>query len=172
MRRPKYCARPGAPINDEQANLVGYEMEYMERDGIDVTPDAFLERSAEASHPCHVLFPWDDKKAAHQHRLDLARRFMGSVQIIEVKTRPPTRARYSVRVQKESSSKREYVTKRKVVKSDDYMSQMSEQLYVRIRAAVRTAEDLGLNDKWWARLTTAFNAGLPDGVFPDEEEAA
>lgn len=38
-----------------------------------ITPDDVVEAAKDPSSTGHKWFPWDDKAAAHQHRLDLAR---------------------------------------------------------------------------------------------------
>jgi hypothetical protein len=46
-----------------------------------VTAEALVLAARDQTHPLHKEFPWDDKKAAHQHRLDVARRIIASVRV-------------------------------------------------------------------------------------------
>jgi hypothetical protein len=47
-----------------------------------VTADLVVAAAKNASHVLHSLFDWNDKTAAHQQRLDIARNIIASVQII------------------------------------------------------------------------------------------
>jgi hypothetical protein len=49
-----------------------------------LTPTAVVEDAQSEDSPLHPFFEWDDDKAAHEHRLDQARRLIRSVKINEV----------------------------------------------------------------------------------------
>jgi hypothetical protein len=51
-----------------------------------VTAEALVQAARDSAHPLHKEFPWDDKRAAHQHRLDVARRIIASVRIVVTTT--------------------------------------------------------------------------------------
>lgn len=53
-----------------------------------VMPEVLVAEAADKEHPLHGDFPWDDKIAAHKHRLDIARRIISSVRVAyETETR-------------------------------------------------------------------------------------
>ena len=54
-----------------------------ERDG-QLTPGAVVEAGTPANAPLHTEFDWDDAHAAHEHRLDQARRLIRSVKIVVI----------------------------------------------------------------------------------------
>jgi hypothetical protein len=45
-------------------------------------PQKVVIAATDKSSPLHRYFEWDDGKAAHQHRLDQARRLIGSVRVL------------------------------------------------------------------------------------------
>jgi hypothetical protein len=46
-----------------------------------LTPEAVVEAAKAEKHPLHRFFTWDDKKAAHAHRIDQARTLIRSVRL-------------------------------------------------------------------------------------------
>ena len=46
-----------------------------------LTPDAVVAAAASKASPLHELFEWDQKKAAHQHRIEQARSLIRSVRV-------------------------------------------------------------------------------------------
>lgn len=56
-----------------------------EKNGGVLTPEAVVADAKSAKSPLNKLFTWDDKEAAHQHRLMVARTIIRSVKV-EVKT--------------------------------------------------------------------------------------
>jgi hypothetical protein len=44
--------------------------------------ELLVKAARDKNHPLHKDFTWDDKKAAHKHRLDVAREIISSVRII------------------------------------------------------------------------------------------
>jgi hypothetical protein len=50
------------------------------RDGV-LTPEDVVSDARSAKSPLHGLFTWDDKEAAHQHRLMVARSIIRSVKV-------------------------------------------------------------------------------------------
>jgi hypothetical protein len=60
------------------------------RDG-SVAPSVVVKEATPKRAPLHDEFEWDDKVAAHQHRLDTARRIIRVVKIAPAKNQPPQR---------------------------------------------------------------------------------
>lgn len=54
----------------------------LEQEGGRVTAEALVQAARNQRHPMHGDFPWDDAKAAHQYRLDLARGYIAEVRIV------------------------------------------------------------------------------------------
>lgn len=66
-------SQPSAAANDALLLL--------ERDGR-LTPEDVVHAASDRSSPLHGLFEWDDKKAAHSHRLTQARRLIRGVRVV------------------------------------------------------------------------------------------
>jgi hypothetical protein len=47
-----------------------------------ITAERVVDAARQQDHPLHHDFIWDDVKAAHQHRLDQARRLIASVKVV------------------------------------------------------------------------------------------
>lgn len=54
-----------------------------------LTPSRLVAAAKSPAHPLHDRFPWDDKKAAHEHRLSIARHIIVSVHIKPAGSRVP-----------------------------------------------------------------------------------
>lgn len=46
-----------------------------------LTPDLVIKEATDKKHPLHPAFEWDDKVAAHKHRLEQARKVIGCVML-------------------------------------------------------------------------------------------
>lgn len=58
-------------------------IETLERAGSGhLTAEALVQAARDSRHPMHVDFPWSDAKAAHQHRLYLARGYIAEVRVV------------------------------------------------------------------------------------------
>lgn len=168
----KYQARQNGPLSTAQANLVATECNAMEKQGVLVTPPNLVSRSKGSSSRLHSLFEWNNSVAAKQHRLAQARSFLSSVYEIVVNKANPVRSRLSVEVNTTAGPERAYETRRRVLRSNTHLDQMSRQLYARIKGAVKTAEDLDLGDydKEWSSLIGAVHRHMPIAAQLDEEE--
>lgn len=80
MKRTKriYKAKPGAPFTQKNAQQIGEEIEKL---GESVTP-AELVSEAKRNTVLKKYFTWDDRKAAHDHRLWQARHLLGSLSVV------------------------------------------------------------------------------------------
>jgi hypothetical protein len=47
-----------------------------------LTAEALVEAARNPRHPMHLDFQWDNAKAAHQYRLDLARGYIAEVRVV------------------------------------------------------------------------------------------
>jgi hypothetical protein len=66
-------------MNNQQ--LIKLEIEKLEIGG-KLTPDRVLEAAKDPQSILHGLFEWDNKLAAHQHRLEQARSLIRSVKVV------------------------------------------------------------------------------------------
>lgn len=62
-------------------NIIRAELEKIAINGR-LTPESVVETSKDENHPLHSYFEWDDEKAAHQHRLDKARKIIVFIPIV------------------------------------------------------------------------------------------
>lgn len=62
-----------------------------------LTPDAVVQEAKQLESPLHDCFEWDNKKAAHQHRLDQARGLIRSVKLEIVRNEKVITSVYWVR---------------------------------------------------------------------------
>lgn len=46
-----------------------------------LTPEGVVKAAADSTSPLHALFEWDNKKAAHQHRIEQARSLIRSIKV-------------------------------------------------------------------------------------------
>jgi hypothetical protein len=122
--------RQGGPRPAVDAETFGSFIESL-AEGADpgaVPPRLIVEKARPRSHPCHDLFDWNDKHAAHSHRLDQARHFVNRLRIVrvEVKDNPTIseRAFYSVRT---PDDHRGYVARRRILNDRDLRVQVIER---------------------------------------------
>jgi len=74
-------ARPGSRVNEEAVRDVGGTIVKLLQKK-KCSAENLLAEASKPSNPAHKHFEWDDAKAAHQHRLDQARRFIVSIEIV------------------------------------------------------------------------------------------
>ena len=119
------------------------------RNGESITPEAVIDDARDPSSPLHACFEWDDKKAAHQHRLDQARELIRAVpvhvQYEEITIRAPKYVRDS-----EKGSEAGYVELTKLRSSKEAARETLRSEADRANAALQRARAvatvLGLND--------------------------
>lgn len=80
MQVKVYGAKPGAHINDEEAQIIGPELERITGNG-QATARDIVERARVASSPLHKHFEWNDSVAAELHREDQARALARSIEV-------------------------------------------------------------------------------------------
>lgn len=82
---PAYFAREGSRFTDEDAALIGPELERLASAGHSSTKD-ILEEGRDPGSPLHPFFEWRDEEAAEAHRRQQAREIAGSI-LVRVKVR-------------------------------------------------------------------------------------
>lgn len=86
LKALRYCPSVGAKYGEEKAQLVGMELEGMMREGIDITPEALVERARNPKSALHSLIEWDDKVAAEKWRKHEARQIVNHIEIVVKKS--------------------------------------------------------------------------------------
>jgi len=125
MKEPKYGWKINAFGMDAQT--AGERlMEIREKNKDKLKPEFVLEDATSEDSPLHNSFEWDDKKAAHQHRLKIAQKMLQFLVIIEFgdeKLEPPIRAVLSI----EKNNERYYQTSAKVLTDMELRQQILEE---------------------------------------------
>lgn len=104
-KKLKYKPRPGYPVNENDAELIGSFLETNFPNG-EINPEDLLRLATPKSSPIHDYFEWSDAKAAHEYRLDQARKLIRSI-VVEIEGES-TPAYHNVYI--ESANHRRYVT--------------------------------------------------------------
>jgi hypothetical protein len=116
-----YDFRSGRSLKNVNAQHVGEELERIRADKGKLVPADVLEAAAEEHSPLHAAFEWDDSAAAHQHRLNQARRLIVSIRILNAPTGPHTTAYVSV---KSPDKGRSYLPTADVMTDDELASRV------------------------------------------------
>lgn len=163
----RYQLRKGAHLSKEDGEKLVETIEHIQAEGQPLVPQALVEYAKPKRSPIHHLFEWDDSEAARLHRLNQARQHIGAIVQIDISTRKPGRAAYSIQIDK---GKREYKMREEVVASDSAITQVSWDLYRRCVAAVNEAESLGLfaTDPAWSRIGAAVRTTEPLSMDPQK----
>lgn len=81
----KYKWRPASRFTRLDPQSVGEELERIRvSHGIHVTAEQIVESASDPMSPIHKAFPWDDARAAHEHRLETARSLLRSIETVRV----------------------------------------------------------------------------------------
>ena len=78
-----YAYRSGHSVSQLDPQAVGDELERIRAEKGSLKPEFVVEAAQEDGNPLHDGFDWDNEKAAHQHRLQQARRMIVAVRIID-----------------------------------------------------------------------------------------
>lgn len=124
---------PGARIRKADAEVLGKTFEALKASG-PLTAERVLQEAVSARSPLHKFFEWDDRKAAHQYRLEQARRLVRSIEVVleDAKGKQvPMKAYYSV---KDSEGQRGYEAMAFVFSSPDLADQIIEEAHAQLEA--------------------------------------
>lgn len=81
---------PSAGVSAEEAYK---QLEKIRSKEGELTPEAVIENAKSNRSKLHKLFEWDDTEAAHQYRMEQARRMLRSIEIVyKEKPKTPRRA--------------------------------------------------------------------------------
>lgn len=80
--RKTYRAIKGARFSDAQARIFGRRLDWLiENNGREITPEDIVRDAKNPRSPFHKVMDWNDKSAAHQHRLHQARRILQGITV-------------------------------------------------------------------------------------------
>lgn len=98
---PKYSWKDNYPKPPIDADVFGGTVEKLEEQlNRPVSPLDVVQEAENPESPIHAAIPWDDKIAAHKHRLQCARELLGGLQLVRVRmadgSREVGRALYNI----------------------------------------------------------------------------
>jgi hypothetical protein len=135
MPKTQYQARKGFRLNDEEAQVVGEELERLKQHDGDLRPERVVKAAEDVKSRLHKHFTWDDEEAAFLHRVDEARYLIRSIEVYYIDQKEetkPIKAFYNVvktpsnkpNVDVEALPYRTYVSLQDVLENNDYRSQV------------------------------------------------
>lgn len=126
----KFVAVKGSRLNNEQAQIIGEELELIKQNNGQLTPEAIVRQAKAKKSRLHGFFDWDDKTAAGQYRISQARYLLRSIEVhyVAEKSEPKSiKAFYSVTNKTDKKEERIYVSLGDMVKNKDYRQQVIER---------------------------------------------
>ncbi len=125
---------PGSRIRKADAKVLGETFERIKASGKHLTAETVLTEATNPRSPLHKYFNWDDASAAHQYRLEQARRLIRSIEVVIEDARGkqvPMRAYYSV---KDAEGTRGYEPMTFVFESPDLADQVIAEAVSQLEA--------------------------------------
>ena len=155
--KSRYQPKPGARISKKAAILVGDALEAMRAADINPTAANLLEMATSRGCALHKLFDWNDASAADRYRLDYAGYLIRSVIEIDLVTLKPGRSFHPIEF--ETYPAGHFIGRREVIRTPDYLDQVSRRMYADIVSQIAEAESLGLL-KWkgWKAIAKAVRS--------------
>lgn len=150
-RNRKYLAAPGAPYDNDDAQVIGRELDRLEHNGVPVTPDNVVSVATDADSPLHKFFTWDNVQAADNWRKSEARGLISHLLvIIEKDEGEPValKARISVTTHnaEHHAAAPEYVSVCAVLNSPAMRSQVLHQAQQELKSWAEKYERLGITE--------------------------
>jgi hypothetical protein len=150
-RNQRYAAAPGAPFTDQEAEVVGCELDRIEESGQPVTPDNIVLAAMPEDSPLHGFFTWDNDEAADQWRKQEARSLVSHLLVVVERQEGEAvamKARISVTTAKTEhhSAATEYVSSYRVLSSPSMREQLLHEAKQEIRCWARKYAALGLTE--------------------------
>ena len=128
-----FRAAPGSRLRAGDVDALGQTLERLKLAG-PLTAERVLDEASDRSSPLYKYFEWDNDKAAHQYRLEQARRLIRSIEVvIEDKKgkQIPMKAYYNVA---DAEGQRSYEPMSFVFETPDLADQVIEQAQVQLEA--------------------------------------
>lgn len=144
-----------------ESEIVARVIASMEKEtGRLVVPETLVRAARNKNHPLHHKFPWDDAKAAHQHRLDIARAIITSVRVvITTSTQKITSVGY-VRDPALPSNESGYVSVARLRTEADNAEDALHTEVTRIIAALERAKELAAALNMMPEFEAAWSGAL------------
>lgn len=131
----------GASRYGADAQLVGEELELIERNSI-ITPEHVVEYAQRhKDSELYKCFEWDDTEAAKRWRLNQARLIITSIKI-EIKEEPKKTQRVYVNIKDKDTEARTFKSINEVLKNDEEYQQLIEKAKKDIISCKERYEDL------------------------------
>lgn len=123
MAKQAYKSRKGARFNDEDAEVIGAELDRIRFDG---RAESFVSAARPVSSPLHDYFEWDNDTAAELHRVEQARYYLRHIEIVIVsgKEELQTRAWHQVVIERDEISERRYVPSVEIAANEELEQQV------------------------------------------------
>lgn len=150
-KNARYAAAPGAPYNDDEAQIVGQELERINRSGQSLTPENVVESATSPDSPLHRFFTWDDALAAYAWRKQEARLVVNHLMVVVSHGDEPVavRAHFSVTQAEHGNDEepaQEYVSVRAVMGDKAMRSQLKRQAIREFQSLSRKYQNLGFDE--------------------------
>jgi hypothetical protein len=91
----QYLPRNGSYLSATDAAVLGQRFELLAQDSV-LRPEAVVDDARSESSPTHHYFDWDDAAAAEQYRVNQARYYLRSIEVVREEHVPAVRAFYVV----------------------------------------------------------------------------
>lgn len=129
-------------------NAIREELERLKVDGI-IRPSDVVEAAQEPASPLHDWFQWDDGEAAHQYRLDQARKLLRVYVVTDTPESAPVRALVSLTTDRSNGGG--YRAVADVMSDDALREQMLRDAFTQLRNTQEKYRHLqALADVWRA----------------------
>jgi hypothetical protein len=129
-----------------------------------LTADAVLADAKSPKSPLHGEFIWNDREAAHKHRLEVARNLIASVRVVIETSERSIRAVAYVRDPRSKTRDQGYVETVRVRQDGDYAREVLIEEFSRAASVLRRAYELAdalelrqETEKIIARVDTVLN---------------
>lgn len=121
-----YKAVKGSTLKDQDAQVIGERLSNLMQSG-PVTPEDVLQDAKPKRSPIHDYFEWDNESAANEYRLNQARYYMRSIEVIVEMVEQPVRAFHVVNVKTDTGDiSRGYLPIVHIKEEPDLLSQVIE----------------------------------------------
>lgn len=130
----QFTAVKGSHLNDDQAQIVGEELDSIKTVCGQLTPEKVVSQAETDTSRLHVFFDWDDSSAADEYRLIQARHLLRSVEVyyeVEPENRTPIKAFYHI---KDEDAGPSYVPLDEVLSNEDYRDQVVQKALKEMRS--------------------------------------
>lgn len=137
------------------ANIVGKEVEKIEREQGEVTARSFVEAARSEDSPLHNLLEWNDSKAAEKYRMYQASVIICCLSVVHEDTPEPTRVRAYMNVADDADNP----TRRtgSFINVQDAFADKEKRALI-LRVAIRELKELQQKYNALTELSAVFDA--------------